>query len=180
MKPKTSTFYQSWLWLIGWSRCRVVPHLFLTVGGSSGKIYMWPVYKQNVRSWWSEWRIGFTGTESFEASRWYYSVYRLLDNQQTISNLFLRSYTKLVEMYVKVEFDDYVCSQKQKTHFLLSLLTSELIMQIIIPVDSGDKPKRPPPSRFAARMRMQESEKISAMKKEQPEVVKSTSSILQR
>lgn len=27
---------------------RVVPHLFLTVGGSSGNIYMWPIYKQNV------------------------------------------------------------------------------------------------------------------------------------
>ena len=50
-------------------------------------------------------------------------------------------------------------------------------MQIIIPVDSGDKPKRSPPSRFAARMQMQESEKSSTMKKEQPEVVESTSSI---
>ena len=49
-------------------------------------------------------------------------------------------------------------------------------MQIFIPVDSGDKPKRHPPSRFAERMRARESEKTSETKKEQPEVSKSTSS----
>ena len=59
-----------------------------------------------------------------------------------------------------------------------SFSTTQNIMQIIIPVDSGDKPKRSPPSRFAARMRARESEKTSELKTEQSQVVESTSSTL--